>query len=544
MEVHIMADEEIDHLVHKLKNPSWEIRLSAASDLGETGDIRAVDPLITTLIDPSNSVREFALEALGKLGDKRAVEPLISALSDPDSNVRWQAAKALGQIRDPRAVEPMLAALKNPDVNVRWGAMKALGVIRDHRAVEPLIVALSSQEVWVRRVAAEALGELGNTCAITPLRQTLQDEEWWVRIKAVGALEKLNWKPNTPIEQAYSLIFNQAWGKLVALGLPAVKPLLHALHDEDIAETIIEVLIQIGFSDIEPLVQILDDDKLMFDENYNDVTPQFSHIVNLLTQMGDVKAIEPLTKMLDRLIWFESAQYTIIEALSTIGNTRVVEFLTKAFIFKQFRNNDFQRIDIENEIATILKNMGENAVPTLVQVMQDADESHKKLIAEILQHVGSPAIEYIYPRLYEENEETQKNTLDILHILLHLEDNDFQIIIFDTIQRIGVIRKENLLNQVLLNEAEKMDIRIDAATILGMGGDPRGVKWLLPILEDEDTERQLQTKVAKALGKIGDPETLPSLINALEYGHVYVAEGLGMIGDKRAIDPLLTELEY
>jgi HEAT repeat protein len=52
-----------------------------------------------------------AATALGKINDIEAVEPLIQALKDNNSDVRVNAATALGEIGKP-SVEPLIKALR------------------------------------------------------------------------------------------------------------------------------------------------------------------------------------------------------------------------------------------------------------------------------------------------------------------------------------------------------------------------------------------------------------------------------------------------
>lgn len=132
----VVADE-VDDLILGLKDSDSEVRASAAIDLGEIGDSRAVDSLIQALKDDKDSyVRNKAAEALGKIGDAQAVDPLIKALKDKEWMVRSGAAWALGKIGDARAFDPLTAAQKDEDPRVQAEAAKALENIEGPEPIE------------------------------------------------------------------------------------------------------------------------------------------------------------------------------------------------------------------------------------------------------------------------------------------------------------------------------------------------------------------------------------------------------------------------
>ncbi len=83
-----------------------DVRINAASALGEICDPQAVEPLIKTLSDADSDVCRAAAEALGMIGEP-AVAPLIRALGEVGEHVRKAAVRALGRIGEP-AVKPLI----------------------------------------------------------------------------------------------------------------------------------------------------------------------------------------------------------------------------------------------------------------------------------------------------------------------------------------------------------------------------------------------------------------------------------------------------
>jgi HEAT repeat protein len=257
-------------LIAMLKDRQDYVINAAAQALGGIGDARAVKPLnavLKTKLSPNqNNLRRTVVEALGKAGNARAVEPLMNVLKDSDEGVRRRAAEALGKIGARledgelrlRAVEALIALLKDGDKEVRERAVEALGKIGDDRAVEPLIAALTDGDKVVRKDAAEALDRAGwkpvsdehkvwywiarqdwDQCAALgePAVQLLVTaiQEWTgnVRKGAAEALGRMGWKPVSDRHKACYWIARREWLQCVALGEPAVEPLIAALKYEN-----------------------------------------------------------------------------------------------------------------------------------------------------------------------------------------------------------------------------------------------------------------------------------------------------------------------
>ena len=145
-----------------------------------------LDKLIEDLEDEDEEVRNEAAEALGEIGDARAVGPLIQVMKDAvvDGD-EWEicehAAYALAAIGDESAVEPLIQIMTDAAVDERFSVLQdaadALGVIGDERAVTPLIGVLDSvPSCFVRMSAMTALGAIGDEGAVDSLIEVLGAE--------------------------------------------------------------------------------------------------------------------------------------------------------------------------------------------------------------------------------------------------------------------------------------------------------------------------------------------------------------------------------
>lgn len=189
----LKAKRDVRGLIKALQyKGNQDIRMRAATALGEIGDLTAVAPLIRALADDQGfwrlqalgpisalaevgNVQQKAREALVKIG-KPAVQALVAALNDRNDQRRVAAAHALGGIADACAVEPLIAALRDQVCFVRTAAAVALGEIGDARALDSLSKALKDRAWATRMSTAEALGKIGDTRSVNALKEALSQE--------------------------------------------------------------------------------------------------------------------------------------------------------------------------------------------------------------------------------------------------------------------------------------------------------------------------------------------------------------------------------
>ena len=203
-----------------------------------------VEPLVKTIKYTSGSMRKQLVKILIKIGDKRSAELLREELMDAmidkraNNNSKSSLVYSLGEIGDAKAVEPLIEALNDTSFKIRNAATISLGRIGDARAVEPLIAALDKFSGWAR--AAKALGEIGDAKAVEPIVNSLL-------------------KPHVNSEGDYMICARS----LIKIGDPRTFYLL---------------------------------EKVLLDEKSN----PHSHVAFVLGEIGDPRAIEPLTRSLIR----------------------------------------------------------------------------------------------------------------------------------------------------------------------------------------------------------------------------------------------------
>ena len=190
-------------------------RKEAVRELVKLKDPAAVEPLIALFKkthDPEH------LKAIASFKDKRQVPTMIDALdySEEAFDQASVAATALGETPDPSAVDPLTHALAKPlpiktRANVvKLEAMKSLAKIHDPRAVDALVKVLSTpaddQDFYLNKIAARSLGQFSDP-------------------KAVPALVRGLFMTGRGAD-----IFQECRAALVAVGEPAVQPLIEAMQ--------------------------------------------------------------------------------------------------------------------------------------------------------------------------------------------------------------------------------------------------------------------------------------------------------------------------
>jgi HEAT repeat protein len=254
---------------------TWD-RVGAIGDLAVLGDPAAVPAVTAALADPSWDVRLAAATALVTLGDDRAVDGLLallaqaaepSAIDPADQPTAEEAAgaavDALGAIGDPGAAVALAGLLADPSpvvdavqVTAALVAIGPDGLAGIRRAIRDAPAAGAVRVVPV-------LGEIGEP-ALDALGDVARDRRAQVRIAAVEALGGLG-KDAVPVlvkalKDANDDVRSAAAGSLGNIGSPrATEGLVRLLGDTATRRAAVRALVRIHRDDARPLVKYLAD---------------------------------------------------------------------------------------------------------------------------------------------------------------------------------------------------------------------------------------------------------------------------------------------
>ena len=148
-------------------------------------------------------LRMAAASALGQLGEASALPKLVDRLGDDNPHVRVRCAAALAQLDHPQAVPALINRLSDPHGKVRREAAVALASIGTDQALAALLDMLDDDNTSIRRIAASSLGEAGAVQAVQPLADALTDPSSAVRSAAVFSIIEL--LSNAPTQQSHQI---------------------------------------------------------------------------------------------------------------------------------------------------------------------------------------------------------------------------------------------------------------------------------------------------------------------------------------------------
>jgi hypothetical protein len=165
--------ETLEALRNACSDPSPEVRLRAAQEMGDAGR----DILIRFASDPSE-VDTVSARAVSLLRQDLSFDLTKTFLSQALRRRHFQTARvcleALGQSRDAAAVDLLAKVLARERGELADAAAEALEKTGSPAAEAPLILALERERPEVRVAAAKALGRLGSSVAVLPLKDAAE----------------------------------------------------------------------------------------------------------------------------------------------------------------------------------------------------------------------------------------------------------------------------------------------------------------------------------------------------------------------------------
>jgi len=168
----ILEEEDVPHLVEKIKSQDARERNAARSILKERGDI-VIPYLVKNLESKDVDVKILSLNTLGMVKAREAINSIVKMLDDPDQNVRESAIEALGLLKAELEVEILTKKmLQEEDEWSKIPYIISLGEIGDSFPV-PYLIGFLDNEI-LQLPAIEALGKIKDERAFFPLLKLLK----------------------------------------------------------------------------------------------------------------------------------------------------------------------------------------------------------------------------------------------------------------------------------------------------------------------------------------------------------------------------------
>ncbi len=552
----MMNLDTVGPLIEFLGDPDTELRIYAASALGETGDLEAAPALIRALDDADPNVRFHAIEALGKLGARDAVEQLCALAESGDFFLAFPALDALRRIGDPAAAPRIVSLLE--DGMLREAAVEALGELGGEESVAPLAGLLNSHD-GPFRLTASALASLyhryesryGEGAHVADLgRRSITPSGAWNLIETLNDPEV---QGDTKTLRAVALVLGWLEGPVVQrsltrlLGQPTVRrEVVEALvrHGNRVTDLLIEQLVsedldtrkaaaialgRIGDAgSVAPLIDALEQDEALI-----------GVAAGALAKIGDRSAFEALLGFLGHPD--VTVRQSIIAALNSLGHPdmsrRMASLLQDPsptvresavkiagyFGYPECLDLLFERCVDPSEtvrcaaIEHIAYLEDDRAAPALAEALTDPNPRVRAASARALAHVeGAKSLPHLltalgdtdpWVRYFSARSMGKFEKLDCGHSVSRGGAEDPSCLRWP----LGHEIIEKLIHLVLKDPA--IQVRIAAMEALGNVAGARAVPVLSPLTEDANPD--IARAAMGALGLIGHPEALKPILAGL-----------------------------
>ena len=283
-------------------------------------------------------------------------EALVQALQDGNPHLFYGEEQPFGGFRqDAAAIRAALDGLKDRDPVIRRVSAEILGHLSLPQAEAALIEALNDSDALVRASSLRALAQSKVTSAVDRIRGSLGDREPDVRFEAVTALHALSNDPEILAEQ-----------------------ILPLLDDEDsrVSTRVASILLRIPapFGRRGNEQKMVDGARSLL--RYTAAMGEPSdreHAIVAMGDWGDAEAFEFLVNELKDRVLPIRIRRAILLALARIDPASSMPYLVQAL-----GHGD---VSIRETAATLLGNLGEPALETILNALQDPQREEGALLA-------------------------------------------------------------------------------------------------------------------------------------------------------------------
>ena len=425
----------------------------------------------------------FALECLGDLADPAAGDTLLWCLEVFRNDVFLckAAARALGRIKEARAF-PLLIDLLRHDRNStdhQQAAAWALGELGDSRAVTALLQVIDRS--GVAEAALAALGRIGATDAVPGLLARLGDVPSYSAL--IGALCTLGDLADPRATAALAdWLRNANIGPRVHRAAAAA---LGRINDPAVIEPLAEALAdsddQAAQTAADALGQRADAlPRLLQALGASDGATR-GGACHALGLLRDSSATDPLGRVLadDPN---PVVRRTAARALGKLEGPEAMEALL----------GSLDDAEVGDAAAAALAALSHAPITELLALLREGVPAQRQAAATALGQLAA------------------SNLVDELINALHDDNPHVRTAIIDALGRQHSAQALEPLFAVLRNEEEQGSLRARAARALGAIGDPAAVGTLLHALGD-DVEA-VRLRAAEALGRLGDERAVLALV--------------------------------
>ena len=273
-----------------------------------------------------------------------------------------------------------------------------------------------------------------------------------------------------------------------------------------------------------------------------------------LADIGDPSALEPLLAALEDDYWAVRAQ--IAWALAKIGGDKAVDGLIVLF-------ND-SMMEVQSEAVQAMATLGQVVAPKLISCLKDSQWKVREQSAKTLGYIKDPqAVQGLSLACRDRDGAVKSAAAEAIGKIGDPKGIPPLIKLFKDTSKIVRETAGTALVHIgapsvtaLLETLKDPHFVVRCHGVRALGGmttdyqigrawvkEPRVVEALVALLKDPD--RAVREDATIALGNIGDPAAVDSLLETMKDGTVkrHAIASLGMIGDPRALPAVLDALK-
>ncbi|MEA2163586.1 MAG: hypothetical protein QOK37_1713 [Thermoanaerobaculia bacterium] len=541
---HMVDERNYPLMFELLGDKDWRVRKTIVDGLVHDPQREVVAGLLDALADSENAgKRNSATEALIRIGDA-AIGMIVERLRvEGDVDVRLSLVNLLGDLRSSDAFDILVESLEGePDINVSSSIVSSLGKYRDAAALPHLMRVLRREDLWLKFHAVEALGEIGDRAALPSIMPLYAEKSLRKPVlEAIGKIADVG-------TVSFLLRIIASEDRLNLTALRALVRIAEASKPK-IVEQAERLLIQRKFRESFPESKI---DALI---DHLHATPKRdvkSFILKFLGWSGDPRALPVLMNCLQHP---DSAE-TAAQALIDFGEDAVPSLL------------EMLRTAEEDEIIALLLRVlnvvgGRDAGPNILPLLDHENPMIRRLAIETLGEITDPrSIDYLLAKLDDTDVASQQAAVNAISALVAAypeKKNEVLTRIRRLLQATSVPMKLNSLSvfvniqgdgyhDELLLASKDSDpvIRQKAISLMGKFSEERFADQLVLSLADEATAVRLAA--INAIVRHLPAQGLEPLISALEDSDIWIrtaaAQALGEYRHPDALQPLMHHLEH
>lgn len=530
-------DSTIDELLKAIATDDPNYRNSAIEALILMGE-KTIPFLINELDNSGKDVRKFIVDVMGHIKSDKAVPFLIKMVDDEDENVSQGACESLGKIASVKAVDKLIEALTKGEW-LQFSAIEALGKIGENKAVPYIINIMMRSNDWIKYVAIEALGNMKNEMAIQPLINELNTENEEILNSIFFSIEKIITNSNifnkekiyidnvniivTKLKKIYTntidrnlkkaLLKIASYFKVKCCYEKIIEEIISS--DQEISDTAIDAIIELGNEIIPVLEKMLDESK---DKN-------FELEIGILFLFGEI--VKDDDKILNKVLEYlkrseEEIREVALQSAVKISKIKTIEMVSK-YIDDESGNIRKTALDILThfKIEINYDKIIEKLNDKYKDVQMAASNYCIKMNKEELNHI---IIEKLENQLVNFKENFAKNLIEIC----------------------GKLKLKSSVGTIITLMEERENLKIFGIHALGNIQSKMGLDYLLEKIHDKDVV--IKKLAADALGKINFENAIPDLLKMLDDNDSWVryfsANALNNFQNNMIRDEFLNKLEY